>query len=456
MDATRIGALVGPAWNDIKREWARLATLQKRIEGKLLRTWMPDDADLEYKDLFRKASSPWLGFARDAIGQGCRIDGYSDDVTWYGAWQSSGMDGRQGAVTREAIGLGYTYGATLPTDDPDRVLMRPMSSLKTYAHFDDPYDEHPAWVLHLVSGSLAKPSAQRWMFIDETHVARFQGDPRTPRELEAYAHEMPWCPVRRIGNTLPVDGLPQSSVEAAITVYQRIVDATFTLQMVQRYGAFPQKWMAGGQIAVDANGKPLLRSSIDGLIHADGESGETARFGTFAPADLDQVVAALDAHIKHFSALVQVPPHYLLGAIVNMSAEGIAAAESGYFRNVHDRQDALGEGYEAWLRDAAEMLGSPAADDVATEIHWADESSRSVAQVADAISKLSADGVDAPLELLFAMVPGWTKADAREAAERAEQRRMLREMQQRALEQGPTGPLSARFDPLDEPQTPPA
>lgn len=420
MNAADLGTLIADHWKSIRQEWGRLGTLQKRIDGKLLRTWMPNDADLEYKDLFRKASSPWLGFARDAIGQGCRIDGYSDEFVWRQAWQASGMDGRQGAVTREAIGLGYTFGATLPTEDASTALMRPMSPLKTYAFFGDPYDEHPEWVLHLVQGDLNRPSTCRWMFIDDEAVYRFQGDARTPEKLTRAEHDMPFCPVRRIANTLPVDGLPQSSVEAAIPVYQRIVDATFTLQMVQRYGAFPQKWMAGGQIGVDAAGNPLVRFSVDGMIHADGEGGETARFGTFAPANLDQVVAALDAHIKHFSALVQVPPHYLLGAIVNMSAEGIAAAESGYFRNVRDRQDALGEGYEGWLRDAALMIGAPSADDLASEMHWADESSRSIAQVADAILKLR--DADAPLELLFAMVPGWSKTEALSAAASADQR----------------------------------
>ena len=417
-----LGDLVDGFWKDLRNEWARLSTLQKRIEGKLLRTWMPESADLEYKDLFRKASSPWLLFARDSIAQGLLIDGYSDQNVWRKAWQASGMDGRQGQLIREVVGLGYGYLASLPHADDDRVVLRPMSALQTYAVYADDWDEWPQYVLHLVGGNLSRPSTLRWMFVDESGVYRFQGDARTPQKVEYVAHGLDYCPVARIGNTLPLGGKPQSSVEAAVTVYQRIVDATFTLQMVQRYGAFPQKWMAGGEIAVDKDGNPLVRSSVDGLLHASGPSGETARFGSFQAASLDQVVGAVDAHIKHFSALVQVPPHYLLGAIVNMSAEGIAVAESGYWRNINDRQYAIGEGFELALRAAADLLGlDSAGDDLGSEVNWADMSTRSLNQVADAVVKLAT--VDAPLEMLFALVPTWSKADALGAAAEVRERR---------------------------------
>lgn len=421
LNATDLGTLISEFWQDARNEWARLATLQKRMEGKLLRTWMPDNADLEYKDLFRKASSPWPVFARNSIAQGCRIEGYSNDLVWRRAWQASGMDGRQVELNRDAIGLGYSYLASLPHEAPGRVVMRPMSSLVTYASFEDPYDERPRYVLHMVSGSLSKPKSLRWMFIDDEGIYRFQGDARTPQELTFVEHELTYCPVARIENTLPVYGRAKSSIEDALPVYQRIVDATFTLQMVQRYGAFPQKWMAGGELATDAQGNPLVRSSVDGLLHAAGPSGETARFGTFTAADIPGVVRGLDKHIQDFSALVQVPPHYLLAPMSNISGDTITASESGYKRNIRDRQTALGEGYEVAMRNSGDLLGIAEESLLDAEMAWADESTRSLDQVADAVVKLAS--VDAPLELLFGLVPGWSRADAMEAATEVQQRR---------------------------------
>ena len=411
-DAAALGVLGAELQKDARAAWAPLQTLQKHIDGQLLKTWMPDNADAEYRDLLRKSASPWLGFARDAIAQGCIVSGYSNSELWERAWRANGMDGRQDVVTRDAVGFGRGFVAVLPGADPDSVVMRPMGALDTYALYADPWDEYPEYVLHR-----RKPRNGRqtfwegeWMLVDADGIYRFKGTPATPVEVRFESHGLEFTPVVGVSNTL--DASPQSSIADKVSVYKRIVDATFTLQMTQRYGAFPQKWMAGGDVS------PELRASIDSLIHASGEAGETARFGAFPAADLDKVVTALDAHIKHFSAVVQVPPHYLLGAVVNMSAEGIAAAEAGYHRNLSARKKALGEGYELAMRTAAAMLGEEAAaQSTSDQVEWENVSSWSLSQVADAVQKIEMS--TGPLEELFRMIPGWTKADAAKALEAA-------------------------------------
>lgn len=390
------------------KEWARLRFIQKNIDGGLARTWMPEHADLEYKDLFRKAASPWLQFARDCIAQGLIADGYSDDRVWERAWQANGMDGRQGALNREVVGLGYSFLMSLPAaDEADSVVMRPLSAHQTFQVKAEPWDEDPKWVLHRVNDKL-------WYFFDDEARYIIKGTPKKIEKLEVIPHGLGFTPVSMIANAFAMEGLPKSPLQPAFPVYKRIVDATFTLQMVQRYGAFPQMWQSGGQIGRDADGNALVRPSIDTMIHGSGE-GEV-RFGNFTAADIGQVAAAVDTHIKHFSAVLQVPPHYMLGAIVNMSAEGIAAAESGYFRNLDDLKVVMGEGYEGGMRNSAAILGlDDAAQDSSSQMHWQDTSTRSLAQISDSMVKLRT--LNAPLEMLFAMIPGWSKDDALEAAE---------------------------------------
>lgn len=409
LDNAALGQLGEALQSDARAAWAPLQTLQKHIDGQLLRTWMPDNADAEYRDLLRKSASPWLGFARDAIAQGCIVSGYSNTELWERTWRANGMDGRQDVVTRDAVGFGRGFVAILPGAESDSVVMRPMGALDTYAVYDDPWDDYPKYVLHRRKPrSSAKPFWQgEWMLVDEEMIYRFSGTPAAPVDVERKAHDLGFTPVVGVSNTL--DAVPRSSIADKVPVYKRIVDATFTLQMLQRYGAFPQKWMAGGDV------DPNLRASIDSLLHASGDAGETARFGAFPAADLDKAVTAVDAHIKHFSAVVQVPPHYLLGAVVNMSAEGIAAAEAGYHRNLSARKKALGEGYELVMRTAAAMLGdAEAARSTTDQVEWENVSSWSLSQVTDAIQKMSS--VTGPLEPLFRMVPGWTKKDAEDAA----------------------------------------
>ncbi|WP_404474827.1 phage portal protein [Microbacterium aerolatum] len=415
LDIAALGKLGSDLQKDAQSTWAPLRTLQRHIDGQLLKTWMPDNADAEYKDLLRKSASPWLGFARDAIAQGCIVSGYTNTDIWERAWRANGMDGRQDVVTRDAVGFGRGFLAVLPGADSDSVVMRPMSALDTFAVYDDPWDDYPRYVLHRRKPRNGRQTFWQgeWMLLDEEGIYRFSGTPAGPLDMSFEAHGMEFAPVVGISNTL--DASPISSIADKVPVYKRIVDATFTLQMLQRYGAFPQKWMAGGDV------DPNVRSSVDGLLHAGGEAGDTARFGAFPASDLEKAVSALDAHIKHFSAVVQVPPHYLLGAVVNMSAEGIAAAEAGYHRNLSARKKSIGEGYELAMRTAAAMLGDDgAAASMTDQVEWENVSSWSLSQVSDFIQKIEMS--TGPLEELFRMVPGWTKADAAKAVTAAEQR----------------------------------
>lgn len=458
---SEIKELIAGSLNIARLELLRLQMLQRRIKGGLIRTWMPDNADAEYRDLLKKAAGPWLEFTRDAIAQGVVVDGYSNDDVWAEAWQENGMDGRQNGVTREAIGLGKSYILVIPDapainislDDEDnddgtttilsvnpeaKVVMRPLSALQTWAYYDDPWDRYPQWVISRIGP--VKPGKfwdSKWMFIDDQAVYRFTGTLESPSDgsMRIFEHGLSYCPVALIPNTLPPFGEPESSVERAIPIYQRVVDATFTLEMVQRYGAFPQKWMSGGTIGASADGKPLARASVDSLLHS---TDPETKFGSFAAGSLQDVVAAVEAHIKHLAAVCQVPPHYLLGAVVNMSAEGIAAAESGYFRNVGERQKSIGEGYETSMLIAADILGIQI-DPTDSQMHFEDVSARSLAQIADAVTKLAT--LKMPLDKLFAMLPGFTQMDAIEAAKLAAKAQVDAQANALAIAQAATPPV---------------
>lgn len=433
LDEAELGERCAAVMKDARQEWMRLRNLQRHIDGKVLRTWMPDGADAEYKDLLNKSGGPWLGFSRDAIAQGCRINGYANEDIWNRVWRANGMDGRQGVSTKEAVGLGKSFLMLLPADGDQGVVMRPMSAHNTFAVYADPWDDFPEFVLYRVGATKHGPTFwnSQWYAFDSEGSYRFDGSPSTPQNLRPAPHGLDFAPVVRISNSLASEGEPQSSVEPGIPIYKRIVDATFALQMIQRYGAFPQKWGAGGTLGE-------VRVAIDSLIHAPGEAGETVRFGTFEAADPTKMVAALEAHVKHLAAVLQVPPHYLLGAVVNMSAEGIAAAESGYHRNIGDRRDALGEGYELALRTGARILGESAAASALTDqVSWANVQSWSLSQVSDALSKLLPEGAD-PARL-FQMLPGWSRQDALDSADSARVAQAVRmaAREQRALSAAP-------------------
>ncbi len=416
MDAAELGAMLAGQRERIRKEWDRLNWLARYIDGNVFKTWTPANADAEYKDLLRKAATPWLKYARDAKAQGLVVDGFTDSETWTRAWQTNGMDGRQSAVNREVIGFGKSYGLALPSDSGE-VLMRPLSALTTYASYAGPWDDYPEWAICKLAPGRSQWDGS-WMFIDPLRTYWFTGSIDTPADVQVSMHGLGFCPVVQLAATLGGLGAPESPIEVGIRPWKRIVDYTFSLSMLMRYGAFPQKWMAGGDIAKDENGNPLVNASVDSLLHADGPGGETARFGSFAAANIGEAVAGLESAKADLSAVLQIPPHYFMSKVVNMSAEGIEAAESAYFRDLAERKESLSEGYELWLRTAAAILGNQGvAQDPSCEVHWMDQRTRSLGQISDAIVKLKTVG--APNELLFALMPGWTKQDVMDAAEAA-------------------------------------
>jgi hypothetical protein len=472
-----IGRLLAAVQTDMRRTFMRRSLLNRKIQGRLTRTWMPKNADAEYKDLFRKASGPWLEFTRDAIAQGVRVDGCSVQQVWDQVWQANGMDGRQNGVTKEAIGLGQSYILVVPgvrietvedpetgeitslqVADPDQVVMRPMSSLHTYASYADPWDEYPEWTIsRLGPEKVGDFWNSKWLFIDDEALYRYEGQVEAPgTQMTVFEHELGYTPVAAVNNTLPAYGEPESSIERAIPVYERIVDATFTLEMVQRYGAFPQKYMSGGIIATNADGSSAVNISADSLIHSNDPD---TKFGNFSAASLTDVASAKDSHIKDLAAVCQVPPHYLLGAVVNMSAEGIAAAESGYFRNIGERQDSISEGYELALRIACDILGIEEDVRDKLEVHFEDVSARSLSQVSDAITKLAT--LKLPLDRLFAMLPGFSQLDANAAAAAAVAGQKAQQKNELAIAQAATPPVPKELnegtaDTVAAPTPPPA
>jgi hypothetical protein len=98
--------------------------------------------------------------------------------------------------------------------------------------------------------------------------------------------------------------------------------------------------------------------------------------------------------VQDLAAISRTPPHYLIGAVVNVSGDALKAAETGLVSKVRDRQRNFGESWEQTMRLAFRVLGDEAkAKAFTAETIWRDPESRSVAELADAAVKKSTAGV---------------------------------------------------------------
>lgn len=411
---------------DGRVEWARLRRFVRYARGLQKGPWLPDGTESEYRDIAKKSASNWLDLVIRAVAQGLIVDSYGDQTekpgVWDKAWQANGMDARQHSLHRAVGTLGYSYLIVMPGEN-QTAWMRPEAATRLFAVYDDPADEWPKFALREVV------TDKRYELYDGDARYTILGKPDAG-EVKILEHDFEETPVVQMRWAIDLLGTPMGEIEPVISIQDRIVDATFTLQMVAKYGAFPQRWIAGmsatpltdtdGNPVLDGDGNPVfptIKSYIDHILMADDAD---TKFGQFAAADLRQYVEALEAHIRHLAAITQTPPHYLLGALVNLSADALAAAESGLQRKIREKREVLGEGYEQALRLAALAIGDQeAALDTSSQVHWQDVESRSLSQTADALTKLAQLGV--PPQMLMEMIPGWTKTDVDKATKLLEE-----------------------------------
>jgi hypothetical protein len=227
-------------------------------------------------------------------------------------------------------------------------------------------------------------------------------------------HPLKVPPVARCVNRLDLDGKATGEIEPVIPLLRRIDQDTMDRLVVQRFGAWKIRYIAG--MARPSSDQQAIYQAMklkieDLLISPDNQT----KFGTLDATEIKGFIEAHDADLRVLSAITQTPPHHLLGLSSNLQAEALAAAESGLMRKSVDFKTNAGEFHEQMFRMAATMAGHrEEARAFNMQVRWRDTESRSLNQAADALFKL-ASGLKVPVEMLWERIPGWTDNDSERA-----------------------------------------
>lgn len=148
---------------------------------------------------------------------------------------------------------------------------------------------------------------------------------------------------------------------------------------------------------------PIDKFRSDRLLWLEREGASIAEFSA---ADLSNYTKVIEVAVNHIAAQTRTPPHYLLGQMVNISADALTAAESGLVAKVTERQRFFGSSLREVMRLEALASGDASrAEGLALgSVIWRDAQYRSEAQYADALTKYKSIGV--PDEALWEMIPG--------------------------------------------------
>ena len=208
---------------------------------------------------------------------------------------------------------------------------------------------------------------------------------------------------------------------------------TFGLQIAQHYGAFRQRYIIGWVAETETD---KLNVSASQVMTFDGEP-DAMKIGEFEQTNLDGYIKSREASLRHAATLSQTPVHELIGELVNLSAEALAAAEAGKDRKVEERQALAGESHEQTMWLVGQYIGVDVPDDA--QVVWRDTSARAFAATVDALGKLT-QMLKIPPQELWERVPGATRQDVdrwRAAAESGDSFQMLADMLER--QGAPTG-----------------
>jgi hypothetical protein len=199
---------------------------------------------------------------------------------------------------------------------------------------------------------------------------------------------------------------PRSELTPALPIQDRINTTIFNRMVATDYGAFRQIWATGirlqAQVAKSATDGTVtvVQSPLDiGANRLLANENPDGRFGSFPESTLSGYLASVEQDVNQLAAITQTPPHYLIGSLVNLSADAIKAAETGLVAKCRRRALHIGEAWEETMRMALQLTGSPAATEIGAEVVWADMETRSEGQRVDALVKMATLGV--PREVLW-------------------------------------------------------
>lgn len=401
----------------------RLARVSQYLKGTYpTKAYIPQNASnraahAEYLGILNRSRVPVLSLVVDSLAQNLYVDGYrparsAENAAGWEHWQSNQMDAEQARVHRAAIAYGAAYLVVLPGSPVP--VWRPVSPKRMRAVYADRLnDEWPTFALETWDEWTVDGPVKRYRLYDDVAVHDLRGSVNSWGAVEymgTAAHNTGFCPVVRYLGDMDLDAEVVGEVEPLIPLQDQLDATTFNLEMAQQYAVHRQRWVTGMAVPEDDNGKPIepFKAALDRLWVA--EDADT-KFGEFEQTTIKDWLDAREATLRHIAIKSQTPPGSLLGTMINLSAEALAAAEAPQQRRVGSYKTSFGESHEQAFRLDALQAGNLAGwEDQSAQVVWRDTESRSLAQVADALGKLSVS-LGIPARGLWEKIPGVTDQD---------------------------------------------
>jgi len=428
MSAAEVVELADELYGIQERDRVELDTLRRYATGKQpLPLVIPADAPAEIREAARISRINLIAIVINSLTEsmytdGIRVteereDGPTDVASpVWAVWQANRLDRGQSGLYRAAFTYGTAY-MVVTRGDPMPVV-RPLSPRKLTAVYGD----DPDWPRY----AFERRWDGSWRVYDETHVYRLSRDDKRRFGLaaEPAEHGLEYCPVVRYKDAedLDDDDEPEQYVPDAragrstrivvgqvaplMTLQDQSDVTSFLLKAAEWYSALRQRWIVGW---TPENRAQKMKAGASQMWTFE-EHPDDMRLGEFSETTLDGYLRSREASMKYAATLSQTPVHELIGELVNLSAEALAAAEAGRDRKVEERKVGMGESHEQLAQAIGDLIGVKVPDDV--QVVWRDTSARAFGAIVDGLGKIS-QMLGVPPEELWDRIPGVTQQDIR-------------------------------------------
>lgn len=324
-------------------------------------------------------------------------DGVSDPALWR-TWMRQDMDQIAPVAHREALALGRSF--CIVWAGPSGRPQISVESARQVSVSRDPATRDvlaavKRWELPGGRGQRAvtyEPDVITMYGTDAAGAPADSGAWRVTGTVPNPLGAVPVVPLVNADRLLDLDGV--SEFGDAIPLVDALVKLLSDMLVTSEFYARPRRWATGVEVPVDeVTGEPLNPFSSEADRTWISEAAES-KFGQFQATDLSSYQNAVTVVMKQLVATTGLPEHVLgVGSDNPTSADAIRASEAALTARAESKQRIFGRAWEhvARLAVAVEFGTDPASVDVG--VQWADPSTRSVAQEADAVTKLVAAGV---------------------------------------------------------------
>lgn len=330
---------------------------------------------------------------------GFLVDGAPDAQLW-ADWMRSDLDQMAPVAHREALALGESF-VIVWADAAGNPRVTAESA-------------HQVAVLRDPASREVVAALKRWdnkgteaVLFEADKITRMHSDAigATTGFVTSAVIENPFgvVPVVPLRNTETLLGAASSEIDDLAPLVDALNKLLADLMVSSEYTGRPRRWASGIELVeadvIDATtGLPTGQTAAvnpypEGNRMMISESPE-AKFGQLDATDLAGYEAAVRVLQAQISAVSGLPPHYLgVHGDQPASADALRASEAALTARAEARQATFGRGWEtvARLMVATRTGADPASVDV--RVQWADPSTRSIAQEADAVVKLYSAGL---------------------------------------------------------------